>query len=699
MPFWMLIRALAGALLVGLGLSAAERPRLPVTRVDVVVDRMHGVDVPDPYRWLEDQQSSATRAWIDAQNTYTRAVLDGVPGRERLRTQIETMSQSDANRMDGPIVRGSRYFYQRSRPGAPGPSIVVREGLQGPERVLVDAAAVTADGSLQVQLRHVSADGRTLAYGRQRGGSDQSEIVFLDTVTGEARADRLPSAFYFSVFLLPDGSGVLYSRRRTVETRVMEHRFGTPAGEDQEHFGAGVADRSFLPVAYSEDGRFVAAFDSSQVHLWDRSKPGGFQFVASGLTGVDAVFGGQTLYLRTTSGARRGRVLAIDPARPAREHWREVIPELPGAEISMIRAAGGKLAVTLRGDTSNQLAVFDLDGRRLRDLSLPAPGGAFFWPMSMRWDSDEAFYFFSSLAHPISTFRVDLSTGRQSVWSGPATPADSGAITTSQVWYSSKDGTKVPMLVVARRGIAFDGTRPTLLAGYGAYGGVRLPFFEPLASAWVDSGGVYALASIRGGGELGEQWHRDGMLDRKQNGFDDFIAAAEWLIANKYTRPDRLAIRGTSAGGMLVAVAAMQRPDLFAAVVSRNAHLDMLRYHLFLQAAPWVKEFGNPDVAEEFAYLRRYSPYHQVRAGVRYPGMLFMTGDNDTRVAPLHARKMTARLQAASRGDRPILLRYDLLAGHSGAGSPENMTAMAVDELAFLLAQVGQEPYSSNGRR
>ena len=286
------------------------------------------------------------------------------------------------------------------------------------------------------------------------------------------------------------------------------------------------------------------------------------------------------------------------------------------------------------------------------------------------------------------TYRADLSTGQQSVWSGPATPVDSGAVTTSQVWYASKDGTKVPLLIVARRGITPDGNRPVLLNGYGAYGYVGIPSFEPLAASWVEAGGIYALASIRGGGELGEQWHRDGMLGKKQNSFDDLIAAAEWLVANNYTRPERLAIRGSSAGGMLVAVAAMQRPDLFGAVISINPHLDMLRYHRFLQAAPWVKEFGNPDVVEEFEYLRRYSPYHQVREGVRYPAMLFMTGDNDTRVAPLHSRKMTARLQAATRGDRPILLRYDLIAGHSTTGSAE----LAVDQLTFLHAQLGLAP-------
>ncbi len=443
-----------------------------------------------------------------------------------------------------------------------------------------------------------------------------------------------------------------------------------------------------MQTQFSEDGRFVAAFDAGQVHVWDRAGSEGFRRVADGLTGVDVAFGGHTLYMVTTSGAQRGRVFAIDPARLEREHWREVIPELPDADIEMVRAAGGKLAVRLRRDTSNQLAVFDVDGKRLRDLSLPAPGGAFFWPMTI--DGTRTRSSTSSVPWLTRTARSASISRRASnrCGQGRPVPADSEAVTTSQVWYASKDGTKVPLLVVAKRGITLDRNRPVLLSGYGSYGGVRLPFFDPLAAAWVESGGVYALASIRGGGELGEQWHRDGMLDKKQNSFDDFIAAAEWLIANKYTRPERVAILGTSAGGMLVTAAAMQRPELFGAVVSVNGHHDMLRYHRFLQGASWMKEFGNPEVADEFAYLSKYSPYHQVRAGVRYPAMLLVTGDNDTTVAPLHARKMTARLQAAVQAGGRILLRYDLTAGHGTGQSIE----LAVDQVTFLMSQLAPRP-------
>jgi prolyl oligopeptidase len=351
----------------------------------------------------------------------------------------------------------------------------------------------------------------------------------------------------------------------------------------------------------------------------------------------------------------------------------------------MVRAAGGKLLLRFRRQRFEELAVFGLDGKRLRDVPLPSLGAAYFLPIT-RWDSDEVFYVFSSVAHPITTFRFDLATGERSVWSGSE---EAGALDVSslEVSYASKDGTTVPLLLMMKRGLALDGNRMVLLTAYGAYGNVRSPFFDPLAHAVIRRGGVYAFAGIRGGGEFGTDWHRGGMLDKKQNSYDDFIAAAEWLIANKYTRASRLGIHGASAGGMLVAGAALQRPDLFGAVISINGHFDMLRYHKFSQGAAFVPEFGNPDVAEDFAYLRRYSPYHQVRSGARYPAMLFITGGTDTRVAPLHSRKLVARLQASIGAGGPILLRYEMMGGHSRVDAGAEGV---VDELAFFVSQLGE---------
>jgi len=675
-------------------IAADGPPRPPATRVEVVTDRMHGIDIPDPYRWLEDQESPETREWIGAQNAYTRAVLDGVPGRERLRAQLEKVYRSDSQ--SAPIVRNGRYFFSRRSATQDQAALVVRDGPEGRERVLVDPQTLSPDLSVSANILSVTPDGRLLAWAKRKGGEDEAEILFLDVDTGQPLPDRIPPGVYYSAFVLPDKSGVLYSRRGADGTRLVQHRFGSRVDEDRELFGAGIPDDKLIWFQFSTDGRFVAAFVNdggggngrSRLYLLDRSTTDGFRpIVADIAANFDGVFGGHTLFMRTTWNAPNRRVIAIDAENPARERWKDIIPTSPDSVMAGLTTAGHRLLVSYVRDVSTRLAIFEADGTLVSDVPLPTLGSAYF--MSGTWESDEVFYRFESFAQPFTTYRYDLATSKQSVWYKQNVPVDSAAIVTTQVWFKSKDGTRVPMFVVDKKGAARDGNRPVLLSGYGGYGAVPTPFFYPTAAMWIDNGGVFAWASIRGGGEFGEKWHRDGMLDKKQNSFNDFIAAAEWLIANNYTTAAHLAIEGGSNGGMLVAAAAMQRPDLFQAVICRNPHLDMLRYHKFLKAAPWVHEYGNPDVPKEFAYLRKYSPYQQVRDGVRYPAMLFTTGDGDTRVAPLHARKMAARMQATTRSERPVLLRYDLIAGHMGSGALSHLLDQVTDELAFLYAQLG----------
>ena len=698
MQIWNIRKLTLGTVVVAVYAVAAEPPRPPVTRVEVVTDRMHGVDIADPYRWLEDQQSLETRAWITAQNAHTRSVLDAVRGRERLRAQLEKLYRADYQ--SAPGVYNGRYFLMRARANQEQDIIAVREVIDGPERVLVDPVKLSPDGSVAARMMNVTPDGRTLAWGKQKGGEDEMEVYFLDVDTGQMLPDRLPRGVYYSVFVLPDKSGFLYSRRRSEGTRLMEHRFGASFDEDRELFGGGIPDEKLIWFTFSQDGRFVVAFVNegagndarSRVYFLDRSAQRGFQPL---ITDVPASFsgavGGDTLFLQTTWNAENRRILAIDLKNPARDRWREVVATSKDSVITGLVPAGHKLLVSYSRNVSTRLAIFDLDGKLVRDIALPTLGSGFF-AGGGGWDSDEIFYSFRSFAQPVTTYRYDLRTGKQSVWYKLNIPVDSDAIKTSQVWYASKDGTRVPMFLVSKKGTKPDGNRPVLLTGYGGYGAIATPWFNPEAAMWVEKGGVYAMANIRGGGEFGANWHRDGMLENKQKSFDDFIAAAEWLIANKYTRAARLAIEGGSNGGMLVGAAAIQRPDLFRAVICRNPHLDMLRYHKFLKAAPWVKEYGNPDVTEEFAYLRKYSPYHHVRDGAQYPAMLFTTGDGDTRVAPLHARKMAARMQAATRSGLPVLLRYDLIAGHSGSGSLSHFLDQKTDEMAFLYAQLGLTP-------
>jgi prolyl oligopeptidase len=677
---------------------AAELPTPPKTRIEFVTDRVHGVDIPDPYRWLEDQESSETRAWITAQNTYTRTILDAVPGRGHWRSLLEKLSRVDFE--SPPRVVNGRYFYHRRSAGQDQAAIVVREGIKGKERVLVDPNRLSPDGSVSAVIWDVSADGSVLAWSKRKGGEDEFEVLLLDVDTGKPFAEGLPRGFYVYFFVLPDKSGFIYTRRRAEGTRVLEHRFGTPVAEDRELFGAGIPDNKLMSMNQSQDGRFVVVFVAegagddarSRVYVLDRSKGGEFRPL---ITDIDASFfgaiGGQTLFLNTTWKAPNRRVLAVDLDKPDREAWREVIPESKDSVLLQVRAVGGKLLAAFLRNVSTRLAVFEPDGRPVRDIDLPALGSGYFQEWGL-WNSSEFYYTFQSFSQPTTIYRYELPTKKQSVWFRPNIPLDSEAIETRQVWYASRDGTRVPMFLTSMKGARPDGNRPVLLTGYGGYGSIITPSFSAFRAMWINDGGILAVANIRGGGEFGEKWHRDGMLDKKQNSFDDFIAAAEWLIKNNYTRPSRLAIQGSSNGGMLVAVAAMQRPDLFRAVIAGNPHLDMLRYHKFMKAAPWVHEYGNPEVAEECAYLRRYSPYHQVREGERYPAMLFTTGDADTRVAPLHARKMTARMQAATGSGLPVLLRYSMVGGHMGAGALSQTLDQQVDEAAFLYSQLGLTP-------
>ena len=667
----------------------------PPTRVDNVVDVLHGVAIKDPYRWLEDQEAPETRTWIEQQTKFTRSQLDIAPGRQRVRTLVEQIEKVD--RMSLPFAsRGGRYFLSKTVATGDAPSWYVRESPTGEDRLLLTAPRHADGAPMGLQFSSISRDGKLLAYGLRRGGEDQTEIAFLDVDSGQLLPDRLPKEVYYDTFVLPDRTGFYYSRRRASGTRLLFHTFGTDVSTDREVFGAGLDDSWLIWFSFSPDGRYAAAFVNqgaggqlTRVHLRDRMQGESFvpliTDISASFTGF---FGDGRLFLKTTWNAPNGRLIAVDLANPARDQWKDVIPQSKNILVT-VQPAGGKLVAHSMENVGSRLDVVELDGRPVRRVQLPTLGNVY-GMTSYGLDQNEMFYQFSSLANP-TIYQYDVPTGQQTVWFRPAVPIDIATIDISQVWYQSKDGTRVPMFIIAKKGTPLDGNRPTLLSGYGGYGAITSPFFLTDAAAWVEAGGLYAYANIRGGGEFGEEWHRAGMLANKQNSFDDFVRAAEWLISNKYTRPERLAIMGGSNGGMLVAVAAVQRPDLFRAVVCINPHLDMVRYHKFLAAAPWVKEYGSPDIAEEFAYLYKYSPYHQVKPGERYPAMLFVTGDSDTRVAPLHARKMSARMQAATTSGRPVLLRYSVRGGHSGSSIADRIEQLT-DQLSFLFWQVGMTP-------
>ena len=563
--------------------------------------------------------------------------------------------------------------------------------------MLLDPHGLSADHSVSVNFEDVSLDGRVVAYGVRNGGQDEVEIRFMDVDTRGELKDALPRGRYEGVAVAADRSAVYYSRQTDQGPRVFRHVMGTDVARDEEIFGKGYGPEKYIDIGLSADGRWLkmeaehgSAGLKVDVYVRDLRKN---TPVVTIVNDVDASFtgaiGGDRLYLLTNWKAPKFRIMAVDLGDPRREQWKEVVPE--GASvISDMTLTGGQLLLNRLQDVRTRLSLHDADGKLSREVALPGIGAV--GSVSGDWSQDEAFFAFSSLAQPPTIYRYRVGAGERDVWARLEVPIRSEDVEVEQVWYASKDGTRVPMFVAHRKGIPLDGNNPTLLTGYGGFNISMRPFFSSRAAFWIENGGVFALPNLRGGGEFGEAWHLAGMLDKKQNVFDDFLAAADWLITRKYTSPSRLAISGGSNGGLLVGAALTQRPELFRAVVCSYPLLDMLRYHRFLVARYWVPEYGSAEDAAQFPVLRAYSPYHHVKAGERYPAVLFITGDGDTRVAPLHARKMAALLQASNASDRPVLLHYDTKAGHSGGLPASKVIEDLTNEMLFLFWQLGMAP-------
>ena len=671
--------------------GAPTRPTPPVTRRQPVTEVLHGVTVTDPYRWLEDQNSPATRAWIDEQNAYTHSLLDRWPGRGAIAERLTQLKRVEV--IESPVERAGRFFFRKRAPDQEQSVIYLRQGEAGADQVLIDPNPMSADHSTNVEIADVSRDGKTLAYLLRLGGKDESEVHLYDVDARHDRPDRLPPATYFDVSFLPDGSGLYYSTMTGDGPRVRWHRMGTEAGVDHDVFGKGYAKESIIVGDPSEDGRHLIiqvlhGSSADKVEIWtqDLMKKGPLEQLTKGVDARFFAFAGENqLFLQTNWNAPRGKVLAVDFGRPARENWREIIPESE-ATIDSVALADGKILVSYVKNVSSAIKIFDPDGKPAGEVEFPAPGSTA--GIQSRWANHNAFIGYTSFAVPYNIYRYDVATGKQSVWAETKVPLDSKRFEVEQVWFPSKDGTRIPMFLVHGKGVKLDGSNPALLTGYGGFVVSLTPNFSPDAILWVEHGGVFAQVNLRGGGEFGEAWHKAGMLDKKQNVFDDFIAASEWLIQNHYTQPSKLAILGGSNGGLLVGAALTQRPDLYRAVVCWHPLLDMLRYDQFMEAQFWVSEYGSAKDANQFKWLYAYSPYQHVKAGAKYPAVLFMTGDGDTRVAPLHARKMAALLQASAGSDRPILLRYELTAGHSGGRSVTQSIGDLTDMFSFLFSQL-----------
>jgi prolyl oligopeptidase len=674
---------------------AADAQGPPKTRKDDVVDTLHGVKIADPYRWLEDQQSPETRAWINAQNAYTQSLLGKWPRRDQLRARLTDLMKVDT--IGTPTEKNGRYFFRKRLADQDQAVLYLRKGPSGTDEVLIDPNPMSPDQSISVGLDDVSNEGTEIAYSIRHGGEDETSVHFLNVDPRLDLPDILPKSRYFGIAITPDKTGVYYSRNDPKGPRVYYHAMGTDPAKDRQIFGEGYGPEIIISVGLSDDGRYLlihvlhgAAGDHVDIYFQDLVAHGPITPVVNDIAAKFlGNIGGEQLFMQTNWKAPNSRVLAVDLKNPARDHWREVIPEGKFA-IESLSLSAGKLLVTYTENASSRLEVFETTGRHVRDIELPTIGSA--GGVSGRWSNPEAFYSFTSYAVPYTIYRYDVTTGKQDIWARLHVPILSDRFEVKQVWYHSKDGTRIPMFLMYRKGLRLDGKNPTLLTGYGGFDVNETPYFSESAALWAEQGGIFADATLRGGGEFGEAWHKAGMLGNKQNVFDDFIAAAEWLTKNGYTNPSRLAIEGGSNGGLLVGAALTQRPDLFRAVVCAFPLLDMIRYQKFLVARYWVPEYGSSDDPEQFKWLYAYSPYQHVTKGVKYPAVLLVSGDFDTRVAPLHARKMAALLQASSGSDRPILLRYDTEAGHSQGGMPvSKRVAQAGDELEFLFWQMGMK--------
>ena len=675
-------------------------PPPPETKVVEVVDTAHGVDIVDPYRWLEDQNSPETREWIAAQNAYTDSILGALSTRDELKALVAKFIKIDT--ISIPIESGGRYFLTKKRADQELSVIYMRQGLDGEDKVLVDPHPMSEDQTTSVSIQGISHDGALLAYRIQKGGEDEVEIRFLNVDTMEELPDVLPRGIYWSVLMTPDKSGFFYNKMTTVSgPRILYHSFGTEVSADKEIFGKGYALGNIMSPILSDDGRWLSiivqegASGKTEIYLKDLAGDNPITTVVNDLDAWTTAFVvGGTLYIQTNWEAPNGRLLAADPEYPSRENWKEIIPESDMVMqdlVPRVSFAGGKIFVNYLKDVKSQVIIFEPDGTRVGEISLPTIGSVGREGVIGHWDSDEAFFTFTSYHIPPIIYRYDVSSGEKKVWAKIEVPIESEQYEVKQVWFASKDGTKVPMFIVHKKGIKLDGSNPTLMTGYGGFNLSQPPSFSPYWAAWLAKGGVFAYVTLRGGGEFGEKWHRAGMLENKQNVFDDFIAAAEYVINEGYTKPKRLAILGGSNAGLLVAAVVTQRPDLYGAVVCTYPLLDMVRYHKFLVGRYWIPEYGSSENPEQFKYIYAYSPYHNVKKGTKYPAILFITGDADTRAAPLHARKMTALMQASTGSDKPVMLRYHISAGHAGGQPVSELIESLAEIISFMHWQLEGE--------
>jgi prolyl oligopeptidase len=685
--------------------KAAAKLSYPAARTVDQVDDYHGEKVADPYRWMEDLDSPELAQWIEAQNKVTQRYLADTP-RDAIAKRLGELWNYDRYADDRgglvPVARNGRYFFSRND-GLQNQYVVhVQDGLDGAERVLLDPNGLSSDGTVSLSEMAVSGDGGKLAYSISNGGSDWRTIKVRDVATGQDLPDEIRWAKFTGIEWATDGGGFWYARfdepKGENELKAVNkfqklyfHKLGTPQSED-----ALVYERKDQPdwgfaAHASDDGGYlliaVSQGTDTRNRMFFRELDDANAQVVELIPELKASYDyvgneGPVFYFHTDDGAERYRMIAIDTTNPEPGKWHEVIPQSEGTLANVSHVNGQFIADYLK-DAHAVVRVFDADGKPVRDVALPGPGSVLGFRGTV--ESKETFFNYASYLSPWTPYRYDAVTGEVSRFKAPRSAFDPAPYETRQVFYPSKDGTRIPMFITARRDLVLDGTHPTILFGYGGFNSSQTPSYNPAftnVTWWLEQGGVYAVANLRGGGEYGRPWHEAGMKTRRQNVFDDFAAAAEYLVAQKWTQPAKLAIRGRSNGGLLVGAAMIQRPELYAAALPVVGVMDMLRFREFTIGWAWESDYGSVKNADEYKAIRAFSPLHNLKPGVKYPATLITTADRDDRVFPAHSFKFAAALQAAYQGDQPMLIRVETRAGH-GSGTP---TAKIIEENTDMFA-------------
>jgi prolyl oligopeptidase len=693
--------AVAVAVLSALGANALAQTcpdygtalTYPVTKKSDQSDNYHGTTIADPYRWLEDANSAETKAWVDAQNKVTQGYLATIPQRDAIRQRLTKLWNYE--RYSVPYKEGGRYFYSRNDGLQNQAVLYTMAELSDTPRVLLDPNKLAADGTVALAGIAVSPNGSLLAYGTAASGSDWNEWKVRDIATGKDLADHLKWVKFSSTAWTRDGKGFFYSRYDEPKEatkladvnyfqKLYYHKIGTQQSADTLVYDRPDEKEWGFQAHTTDDGRYLLITATKgtahkyRVFYKDLTKPD--SKVLPLIDNFDAAYDfidnvGPVFYFNTDRKAPRQRIVAIDTRKPAEANWKVIVPESADTLVA-VQMLNQQLVTEYLADARSAVKVFDLTGKPVRDIGLPGIGSVA--GFSGKRGDTETFYSFTGFTNPTTIYRLDMASGKSEIFRQPKVDFDPAQYETRQQFFTSRDGTKVPMFIVSKKGIKQDGSNPTYLYGYGGFNISMTPAFSPANLAWMEMGGVYVSVNLRGGGEYGESWHEAGTKLRKQNVFDDFIGAAEWLVANKVTSPSKLAIGGGSNGGLLVGAALTQRPELFGAAIPQVGVMDMLRFHKFTIGWAWTSDYGSSENPEEFKALVKYSPLHNLKPGTCYPATMITTADHDDRVVPAHSFKFAATEQAAQGGSAPVIIRIDVKAGH-GAGKP---TTKQIEEVA-----------------